>query len=277
MYYDVFVRCWSKALKCYKFWVREIKRIRVGDGQQPITLIAGSNVSKTDASLNAERMALSVEARIQNPRQIREPYEVTIKEHVVKEIDPNNVVTVNRYGARVLNTTEYTILDIDCCPFAFMDLFRSSKGDAKDRSVDRFKRRVMHYPELGTSFRVYETCKGIRVIGKKYFDPQAKQFPRVMRSLAVDSLYCTLSRKQNCYRARLTPKAYRMKTETIQIKTPLDCEGDAYAAWQRKYDETSNGYSVVALREVVGKDFWDDPVILFHDQLTRMRSGCPLA
>ena len=39
-----------------------------------------------------------------------------------------------------------------------------------------------------------------------------------MRKMGVDWLYVRLSKKQNCYRARLTPKPYRMKHQTIKIK-----------------------------------------------------------
>ena len=264
-------------MKCFKFWVREVRNIRVGDARQAITLVAGSNVSKEDASLNAGRLASAIEERIQNPKQRRESYEADIKEHIVSEINPANIITVNRYGAQVLNTTEYTILDIDKYVPSFLDLFRKGKGSTKDKIVDRFKKRIARYPEVGDSFRIYETCQGIRIIGKTYFDPQAKNFVSIMRSLNVDCLYCTLSRKQNCYRARLTPKPYRMKMETIRIKTPLDCETEAFDVWQKKYAKNAQRYSVVTLLETIGKDFGDDPVVMLHDHMTGMRSGNPLA
>ncbi|MCL2105120.1 MAG: hypothetical protein FWH21_08750 [Kiritimatiellaeota bacterium] len=263
-------------MKCYTFWVRETRTIFIGNEQQSIMLVAGSNVSKEDASLNAKRIAQSLEERINNPRRARESYEVVIKEKIDQDIDPRNIITINRYGARVLNTTEYTILDIDRPPSSFLDLFRAKK-DPKEKIVARFKACVARHPELGTSFRIYETCAGIRIIGKTYFDPQTRNFENVMRSLSVDPLYRILSRKQNCYRARLTPKPYRMKAETIRIKTPLDCETEAYDAWRKKYAETSQGYSVVRLKETLGSDFGGDPVIALHDTVTRMRANDPLA
>jgi len=269
-------------MKCFRFWARETKSIYIGDNQHAITLVAGSNVSKEDASLNAGRIALSVEERIRNPKpkQVQESYETCIKEHIAQEVDPKNIITINRYGAQVLNTTAYTILDIDARVFApswLARVFLFRKNRTKDAIIERFKQRIGRYPDLGASFRIYETRAGIRIIGKCYFDPQTKGFASVMRALDVDVLYSVLSRKQNCYRARLTPKPYRMKMETMRIKTPLDCETEAYGIWQKKYMEASQRYSVVKLREVIGKDFWDDPVIMRHDQITAMRSNQPLA
>jgi len=269
-------------MKCFRFWVRETKSIYIGDNRHAITLVAGSNVSKEDAVLNAGRIALSVEERIRNPKpkQAREEYEACIKEHIAHEVDPENIITINRYGAQVLNTTAYTILDIDAravAPSWFARVFLFRRAKTKEVIVEQFKQRIGRYPDLGASFRIYETSAGIRIIGKRYFDPQTKGFAAVMRALDVDSLYAVLSRKQNCYRARLTPKPYRMKMKTMRIKTPLDCETEAYGIWQEKYEEASQRYSVVNLREVIGKDFWDDPVIMLHDQITAMRSNNPLA
>jgi hypothetical protein len=269
-------------MKCFRFWVRETKSIYIGESRRAIALLAGSNVSKDDASLNAEKIAASIEERIRNPkpRQAREEYEACIKEHIAHEVDAKNIITINRYGAQVLNTTQYTILDIDTfactAPWLVRLIFRL-KDRTKDSIVRTFKQRIARHPTLDMPFRIYETCAGIRIIGKRYLDPQGKGFLALMRALDVDPLYSLLCRKQDCYRARLTPKPYRMKMETIRIKTPLDCEAEAYGIWQTKYAEAAQRYSVVALLEVIGKDFRDDPVIMLHDQTANMRSDSPLA
>ena len=264
-------------MKCHKYWVRETREIHVYGKRQTVTLIVGSDISKEDAARNVEATARGLEKRISTPRDKRETYETDIKEHVVRELDDKNIITVNRYGAWVLNTTAYTILDIDHCPFEWMDLFRKSPGTQKDKMVSRFKRRISRYPELGDTFRIYETFQGIRIIGKTYYDPQERHSRAIMRRLNVDALYVLLSRKQNCYRARLTPKPFRMKAATIRIKTPLDCETETYASWQRQYEEASQRFSVVRLRETIGNDFGHDPAIAFHDQTTRMDNNKPLA
>ena len=265
-------------MKCYKFWAHETKHISIDGELTPITLTAGSNISKEDASANASKFAAVIEANVNNRTYRHDSYEVTIREHVVKEIDSNNIITINRYGAQVLNTTKYTVLDIDhYSAHPIMKLFGVLSENTKDNMLAKFKQRITRYPEFGESFRIYETCKGIRVIGKQYVDPQTKRFLKTMRSLGVDPLYSILCKKQNCYRVRLTPKPYRMKIATIKIKAPWDCETDFYETWQKQYAEASNAYSVAKLREVIGRDFWDDPIVFLHDQTTRMRSTSPLA
>jgi hypothetical protein len=251
-------------MKCYKFWVHETKTIRIDGELKSITLTAGSNISKTDASANASKLAAAIERHIPNGTGSyrQDAYEVSIKEHVAKEIDSRNIITINRYGAQVLNTTKYTVLDIDhYSAHPIMKLFGVPSENTKDNMLAKFKQRITRYPEFGESFRIYETCKGIRVIGKQYVDPQTKRFLKTMRSLGVDPLYSILCKKQNCYRVRLTPKPYRMKIATIKIKTPCDCETEIYETWQKQYAEASNAYSVAKLCEVIGKDFWDAPVV----------------
>ncbi|MCL1909938.1 MAG: hypothetical protein FWG05_03275 [Kiritimatiellaeota bacterium] len=265
-------------MKCFRYWIRETRSILIGDARRDITFCAGSNVSKEDASRNADETARLIEERIRDPTRTWDSYEACIKEHVAHEIDENNIVTINRYGARVLNTTQYTILDIDTREYTrFSRIFLFRKNRTKETIVAKFKQRFAKYSELGDAFRIYETHSGIRIIGKRYFNPRSERFPAAMDSFDVDSLYAVLCRKQNCYRARLTPKPYRMKIKTMRIENPTDCETEEYAAWRGMYEEASRRYGVVRLWESIGRDFRDDPVIALHDQTAIPRAGCPLA
>jgi len=141
--------------------------------------------------------------------------------------------------------------------------------------AEKIEQRIKRYPILGGDFRVYETSKGIRVIGKKYLDPRDKKYASLMSKLNVDWLYLLLSKKQNCYRARLTPKPYRMnasleidnmKIKTIKIKNPLDCEKQSYIDWSKNYARAVEGFSVVRLLKSIGQDFGSDRVIKHHDE-----------
>ena len=86
-----------------------------------------------------------------------------------------------------------------------------------------------------------------------------------------------LSEKQNCYRARLTPKPYRMRAQTIKIKSPLDCETQAYQDWETSYTETADNFKVVSLVKNIGSDFASDPIIKEHDRICNLDSQSPLA
>ncbi len=264
-------------MKYFKFWAKEEFQINIDGNIENIKILSGSNTSKQAAIQEAKLKSKLIEQRI-SERKVKEEYDVAIKEHVTKIIDDSNIVTVCRYGALILNTTQYTILDLDDYPYDFMDIFKSFKGmSKKDRIIYKFTQRLKRNPALGDDFRIYETAKGIRVIGKTYIDPNTKNFMPLMRKLSVDWIYIQLSIKQKCYRARLTPKPYRIKARTIKIKDPLVCESQNYLEWSESYKKKSKNYSVVKLKKTIGNDFSNEIIIRFHDEVCNLRGDEILA
>lgn len=264
-------------MKHYQFWVKERFNIMIGKNSEQISLLVGSNQSKADAYNLAVARAKAIEARIEQKTGI-EDYDVAIKEHVAQLIDQQNVITVCRYGAKVLNTCNYTILDFDSYPVDFFDRFKAvRKLEKKQRIIYKFEERLQKHPELGQDFRIYETANGVRVIGKQYFDPTNKGHAKLLQLFGVDLLYVQLSQKQQCYRARLTPKPYRIKSRTIKIGSPLDCETENYQSWENEYQEKSNQFSVVKLVKTIGQDFAADNVIALHDRLSNSSQNKTLA
>ncbi|MBB3169341.1 hypothetical protein [Simiduia aestuariiviva] len=264
-------------MKYFKFWVKDRFIIKIADHEEEISVLAGSNVSVEDARREATNRAKKIEERIA-AGESRDSYQVAIKEHVSEVLDDANVVTVCRYGAKVLNTSAYTILDLDDYPVSFFDFFRPiRKLSKKDRIVAKFEQNIKKTSVLGTDFRIYETQKGIRVIGKKYIDPSSQGYTKLMRGLGVDWLYIDLSKKQNCYRARLTPKPYRMKHQTIKIKSPLDCTTQDYEVWDKSYSRESQNFSVVKLVKTLGSDFSQEQAIKKHDDACNLHGAKKLA
>lgn len=263
-------------MKYFRFWVEEKVKISIDQRLEEIKLVVGSNLSKEAAAKDALIQAKKIEGKIAGDTT-KEEYDVAIKEHVSDVVDKANVVTVCRYGAYVLNTTQYTVLDLDDYPVDFLDIFRSLKKlSKKERIVYKFEQRIKRYPFLGNDFRIYETAKGIRVIGKKYIDPTDNNYSSLMRKLNVDWLYIQLSKKQKCYRARISPKPYRMKAKTIKIKSPLDCEKEEYLAWVKEYERKSEAFSVVRLIKTIGQDFSHENVIKKHDHACNMHKNARL-
>ncbi len=260
-------------MKLNKYWVKEEYQITVNKQRETIHVWGGSNSSESDARENARIKAEKIQTKI-NSGSLDEAYEVAIREHIVTEINSSNVVTVCRYGAQVLNTEQYTILDLDDYPVDFFDIFRGlSKMSKKERIVHKFKQKLKKRPQLGDDFRIYETAKGIRVIGKKYVSPQDKKYRSLMRFFYVDWIYIEMSRKQNCYRARLTPKPYRMRGKTFRVTSPLICETPEYKEWSTEYQQRSQNFSVVRLIETIGSNFSMDPVIRLHDKTCNMSAN----
>lgn len=263
-------------MKYFRFWIKDSFTINI-DGTEKINILAGSNVSKEDARLQALKSAQLIEDRISAGGRLKE-YEVPIKEHVERVIDDQNIISVCRYGAKILNSTKFTILDLDDYPFDFFDLFKSvRKLPKKERIIFKFLQKIQQYPDFGSDFRIYETTKGIRVIGRKYVDPSGRRYIFLMRKFAVDWIYCLMSQKQNCYRARITPKPYRLRIKTIKIRSPLDCETQEYRDWSKNYEFASKKYRVVKLLKSVGNDFSNDPIIKLHDNICNAAKSFTLA
>ncbi|KZN43274.1 hypothetical protein N474_22910 [Pseudoalteromonas luteoviolacea CPMOR-2] len=264
-------------MKYYKYWKKENFTIKIDNQDEVITVLAGSNISVEDAYNEAREHSQDIEQRIA-AGEGKESYQSAIREHVSDILDDENILTVCRYGAKVLNTTQYTILDLDDYPASFFDRFKAiSKLPRKARIIAKFEQNIKKYPQLGSDFRIYETAKGIRVIGKNYIAPSTKGYVKLMRTLGVDQIYIGLSKKQNCYRARLTPKPYRMKHKAIKIRSPLDCETIQYKDWKSSYETAAERYSVVKLVKTLGTDFEKDSVIKLHDSVCNLQANKRLA
>ncbi|UTA47310.1 hypothetical protein L1F30_14200 [Simiduia sp. 21SJ11W-1] len=264
-------------MKYFKYWVQSKVPVRIGNRDTQITLLAGSNISAEDAERQALQHAQDVEHRVRTGKR-REDYQVPIKEKLVEVLNDDNVITVCRYGALILNSREYTILDLDDYPIDFLDIFRGlGKLSKKERIVYKFEAKIKKQLAFGQDFRIYETAKGIRVIGKTFVAPEQPRFTRWMRALFVDWLYIEMSKRQGCYRARLTPKPFRMKIKTLKIRSPLDCDTQAYKEWAAMYAERAKDFSVVRLIKTLGRDFSHEPVVRAHDQLCNLRAEKRLA
>lgn len=264
-------------MRTNRFWIKTTRRITIERDVKEISILAGSNISISDA----ENVADEIHRRIQNridAKQRTQEYESTIKEWVSEKLDEDNVVTVNRYGAQVLNTTQYTILDLDDVPFHFLDIFgRTRRRDKKSLILERFKKKLAKSDTLGSDIRIYETTKGLRIICKCYIPPKTVRFLNLMCRFTVDSIYAMLCIKQDCYRARLTPKPYRIHQDKFRIQTPLDCETEAFRTWNAQYIQKSKAYSVTKLVEAIGSDLSSDRVVAYHDRICNCASENPLA
>ncbi len=264
-------------MKTNRFWIKTTRRITIGREVKEVPILAGSNISKSDAENVADEIVQRIQKRVDNNQRAQE-YESTIKEWISETLDDHNVVTVNRYGAQVLNTTQYTILDLDDVPFQFLDIFGRTRGrDKKSLILERFKKKIAKHDTLGTDLRIYETTKGLRIICKRYIPPKTVRFLNLMCRFTVDSIYAMLCIKQDCYRARLTPKPYRIHQETIHIQSPLDCETDKYRTWNNLYERNSKSFRVAKLLETLGNDFSWDRVVAYHDRICNCASENPLA
>lgn len=281
-------------MKTFKFWVKrkELFKYISNDprtGKQisseeslPITCFGGSNISMEDAERDAQSKIDRIKRKISEGVALSADYEAAIREEVVMQLNEKSVVTRNRYGARVLNTTEFSILDVDkgsdYTPSFLAKLFGATSRKGKEIALKHLTNMADSNLLPGTGWRIYETRNGYRVIiGGLYLDPKEKELMTVGRQCRADMLYLYLCKKQNCYRARLTPKPYRMKMPGIRYHWPQsESEYNDSKVWVDLYETAALQFSVCKLIYTSGADFSTHPTIVFHDK-TCCRDGLTLA
>ena len=258
-------------MKTFKFWTLEKQTILIEGRKEEIACYGGSNVSVEDARRAARKKAEKVQRKIAGEQQLFEDYQVEIREEVLKTVDDHAVITRNRYGAQVLNVERLMILDIDEPKAAggLGGLFK--KRDKRSRKAEIFdmirKLATTKYGQYG--FRIYETYRGARVIvlGRD-FDPRDDATKKMMVEFNCDSLYALLCGKQDCYRARLTPKPSRIKVRGLKVKFPREGTDNQLEQWLAEYENASRNFSVCKLVEQIGASQSVPEVVRLHDELT---------
>ena len=128
-------------------------------------------------------------------------------------------LSVNQYNAVVLNSTNLFIADID---FGDPRLDRFATALEEDDVIESLSQlseldettgKKWEATFAAESYRVYRTCRGCRVICTSRcfpWDRDGYEATRLMRFLRSDPEYLRLCEVQRCYRARLTPKPWRL-------------------------------------------------------------------
>ncbi len=259
-------------MKIYKHWTVEKQTIFIDGRKGEITCYGGSNVSVEDARRAALEKAEKIQRKIAGEKQLFEDYEVEIREEILQSIDDHAVITRNRYGAQVLNVEKTMILDIDKPKETggLGGLFKKMK-DKRSRKAEIFDMvknlAAAKYSQYG--FRMYETYQGARVIvlGRD-FDPRDSQTKMMMDEFNCDPLYTMLCVKQNCYRARLTPKPSRMRLRGYKVKYPREGNESEFQSWLSEYERLSRNFSVCKFVEQVGASHSLPEVVQLHDEAT---------
>ncbi len=265
-----------------RYWAKTQAHLRIG-GQRTdylSTFIGHSDRSDEEALKRARERVAAVQARIDNQSTGHAAeYEVCIREEIVKELSSDAVVTRNRYGAEVLNCARLIMIDVDKPPAQGLwgQLFSPDKRPLKVRILDHLRRTISALDQQ-IGYRIYETHSGFRVIisGIK-MAPKERAELKLFEAMNSDPLYAMMCRRQDCYRARLTPKPHRIQQKPIRLQVPYDDEmRSTLSTWVQAYDERSRGYAVCRLVDVIGPDAEDD-VIRYHDQRTLGDKREPLA
>ena len=267
-------------MKIYKYWTIEKSRVDIQGEMKDLTTYGGSNISLDDAALNARTKMEKVKRKIQGDRHVFDDYEVEIREEILQTLDDKTIITRNRYGAQVLNAEALLFLDIDKPkPAGLAGLFKKStpEGD-KERIFDMVRKQAESPRYAGLGFRIYETYQGARVIVTgRAFDARDRETQSLMNDFNVDPLYAAICRKQGCFRARLTPKPWRMKMKAYKVRYPGESADIQFDGWLQQYEQASKSFSVCRLIGNVGASHGASEAVRLHDDLTGASLRLPLA
>lgn len=276
-------------MRIYRYWVEQCGVIAKPDGGTPqFTRVYGySNRSPEEAEQLALRLFSEVEQRI-NGQLVEWQYEEKpIREEILHELSPQNIITRNRYGAEVLNSENLVFIDIDGFRQVppFTRLLRLLTGreqpSPEEYTLEQIRKTASSREYASCAIRVYRTCAGFRLIlSGGEFPPGSEKTRKLMRRFGADMLYANLCVAQNCFRARLTPKPNRihLRSRRFAWPRPADSEMET-AAWLKAYSEKSEPYAVCRYLETIHEiaDDAGNPVIRHHDEATGAFSGKPLA
>lgn len=258
--------------------------------------------SAADALAVAHERLRSTLADIRSGSRVGGYYpRVPLREPILDElfVDGEQVVVVtrNRYGAEVLNTDRVLIADIDLPELdgpaiggLFGRLFGRRPAAPTDPAgepapvVQRLG-RVMDWaaanPGLGVI--VYRTASGLRVFVTGVPDPTTSaEGQRILAELGADQIYRELCRAHGTYRARLTPKPWRLpRMKAPRGRWPYE-EGEdehLFQQWLAAYEATARDFAVCRRLATHGPtpSTLELQILQLHDERTRVTTSLPLA
>lgn len=221
------------------------------------------------------------------------------------EGDEVAIITRNRYGALVLNAANVMFIDVDfevdahpvtgdTTPQGAQDeaepvtktgfwegiqlIFSKSKRAEKREQLATARLKTITQwfrSNPGCSGRIYRTAKGFRVIiTDRLFNPKSDETGQIFKMMKADPLYHKLTKRQECFRARLTPKPWRLKVgKPFRCVWPREHPEDQqkFQVWLEAYERESCRYEVCHLVESFGSPTLPQKiaaVIRVHDQKT---------
>lgn len=223
-----------------------------------------SDTSREEAGEHARVRAARVSAALAAGRE-PDRYEYgsrgPLREEVLRELDPalsgGAILSRNRYGALVLNTTQVMFIDIDDLPRpreassgGFFSLFRKKPvvppSAAPFWQAQREAIEATIREQASIRCALYRTCAGFRLlVTNQLFQPHSAEANRLFDTFKSDPLYIRLTRAQSCFRARLTPKPWRcgLKDPAWDYPRPNAQAEEVHRRWEQDYETVSSRFA----------------------------------
>ena len=226
-------------------------------------------------------------------------YGVTTREPVIEKFTDTKgemfaAVTRTAYGALVLNTAKVLFADIDY-PFPSPGdklrflwakiTFRTPNETPESRIEHETYQKARSILENRPSwnFRIYRTLAGLRLMATHdLFAPSSAETLDLLQSLDADPLYVKLCQRQDCFRARLTPKPWRCGINANHIPWPIESQEnqDRFDAWLLEYMNLQTNFATCRYVESIGNGKVHpeaETILEVHDKFTRCDESLELA
>ncbi|SFQ47150.1 hypothetical protein [Hymenobacter arizonensis] len=259
-------------MQIYNFWARETAAYAPATGEHyDLVAYAGSNLNQADATAQARQKLLSRQDRLESGERLNEypagakPLREKLEQRLyTPEGKEMGAITRNAYGALVLNTSRLMFVDVDLVDLRprpelsaglFTELLRWLRIIPTPPPVPpieplplleaKVQRWLQQHPAW--HFRLYRTRAGYRLLATHAeILPTDAVANQVFTALGADEIYARMCRLQACYRARLTPKPWRIGLARPTYLFPYqDAEQlTAQADWESTYTAQSADFSV---------------------------------
>lgn len=173
---------------------------------------------------------------------------------------PAAIISRNNYGCLVLNTKGFALIDLDrdVQPSLFSSVFSLFGGKSKQQQAEaQLKEKVSEWMLLAKRRgRLYRTAGGFRLaLIDRLENPLSEESQRIMQDLGADPLFCQLCRGQESFRARLTPKPWRVGHANPPHRYPwaTELQQKQQRSWENTYAQVSENYAVCELVEEFGR------------------------
>jgi hypothetical protein len=293
----------------YDYWARVSLDCLRADGQPYHLFAYGGSNDSPDAARAAGHALLRVrQARLRAGETLNE-YPTTarpLREKLEQRIYDQRgellaAITRNAYGSRVLNAPQTVFIDVDdkdLCPPPTISIWEALLGlqlynwlrrllggepPAALAPPEAMARRLSEWLDGHPDWkiRLYRTRRGYRLLAlHQLLPPDSPVVPAAFKALGADVIYARMCQTQQCYRARLTPKPWRIGWHRPPVLFPFETAGEeaVQREWEQQYVQRSQNFSVC---EWVG-DFGTGTTCLEARQLAELHDasclgGRPLA
>jgi hypothetical protein len=292
-------------MKIARHWIRETARTLDAKGREVYASAWGWSETNVD---EARRRALESAKRVVDwlrdhadlpapPKSAQYAYctDRPPREEIVEELRDaagatSALITRNSYGSLVLNCRDLAFVDVDVPPSAMASvrrllgsLFgkRQPGPSTEDGVLERVRQWCAEHRDVGV--RLYRTAAGFRLaVVDRVMQANSPAARQMLEELGADPLYRRLCEVQECFRARLSPKPWRIDMGAPPGRFPFAdaAAEERYRAWQRNYEAAAPAYATCRFVESHGPTAVHEdlaPLVNLHDSLTACQSELPLA